>query len=207
MGLLPSRAEVSPDPDEPEVLDLSTADEALDALGSQTARAILATLYEEPRSPPEVREAVGTSIQNVHYHLERMETAGLIEPAGTGYSEKGNEMTVYAPAREALVLFAGREQDRIRLRDFLPRVLGGVAVLALAALSFAWFVDFLEPGGQTTAASPDPFAVGEGAQGSDGGGASQVLAEASSLLSEPAIAFFLGGLLVASIAVWWYEYR
>lgn len=109
MGLLPRRAESEATPDEPRVLDVDGEDAAatFDALGSETARQIMAVVYEQPRTPVEIREEVGTSLQNVHYHVDNLEEADLLKPAGVGYSEKGNEMTVYAPASEAVVLFAG----------------------------------------------------------------------------------------------------
>ncbi|QLH78580.1 helix-turn-helix domain-containing protein [Halosimplex rubrum] len=135
--LLPFKSEPTRTPDEPRVLDLDddATEEALSALSSDTARKILATLYEEPKTPPEIRDEVGTSLQNVHYHVERLEAAELIQPAGEGYSEKGTEMTIYAPASEALVLFAGREHDRSRLKTALTRLLGSVGLLAVASLA------------------------------------------------------------------------
>lgn len=202
MSLLPSRVDVTPDPGEPAVLDLADADETFEALGSRTARNILAALYEDPRPPTEVREVVGTSLQNVHYHLDRLESAGLIEPVGTGYSEKGNEMTVYAPASEAVVLFAGRDHDRNRLRDLLTRVVGVVAILAAGGLAFTRLLAFLRP-------DPSPE-VTTLSQSSDAGGVPAPggpLADLAALLSEPAVAFFLGGLLALVLVVGWYRYR
>ena len=114
-------------------LEDDATEDALSALSSETAREILSLVYEEPRTPPELRDEVGSSLQNVHYHLENLEDAGLIQPAGSGYSEKGTEMTVYAPRNEAVVLFAGEEQDRSRLKTALSRLVGGIGVLALAS--------------------------------------------------------------------------
>ncbi|MFC7138340.1 helix-turn-helix domain-containing protein [Halosimplex aquaticum] len=135
--LLPFKSEPTRTPDEPRVLDLDdeATEEALSALSSDTARQILGTLYEEPKTPPEIRDEVGTSLQNVHYHVERLEDAELIQPAGEGYSEKGTEMTIYAPASEALVLFAGREHHRSRLKTALTRLLGAIGLLGLATLA------------------------------------------------------------------------
>jgi DNA-binding transcriptional ArsR family regulator len=135
--LLPFKSESTRKPDGARVLSLEdeATDEALSALSSETAREILSLVYEEPRTPPEIRDEIGSSLQNVHYHLENLEDAGLIRPAGSGYSEKGTEMTVYAPANEAVVLFAGEERDRSRLKTALSRLLGGVGVLAVATLA------------------------------------------------------------------------
>lgn len=168
--LLPFKSEQTRTPDEPRVLDLDdeATEEALSALSSDTARQILATLYEEPKTPPEIRDEVGTSLQNVHYHVERLEEAELIQPAGEGYSEKGTEMTIYAPASEALVLFAGREHHRSRLKTALTRLLGSVGLLAVASLAVQRLF------GESGATLDDvgvSFGASEGASGGDAGGA------------------------------------
>ncbi|WP_436931264.1 helix-turn-helix domain-containing protein [Halosimplex halobium] len=166
--LLPFKSEPTRTPDEPKVLDLDdeATEEALSALSSDTARQILASLYEEPKTPPEIRDEVGTSLQNVHYHVERLEDADLIQPAGEGYSEKGTEMTIYAPASEALVLFAGQEHDRSRLKTALTRLLGSVGLLAVASLAVRRL--FGESGGRV---GDYGVSFGMGSQsGADGGG-------------------------------------
>jgi len=196
MSLLPSRLEVAPSPDEPKVLDVESeeADVAFDVLGSDTARAVLAATYEEPRTPPEVRDAVGTSLQNVHYHLDRLEDADLLEPAGTGYSAKGNEMTVYAPASEAVVLFAGDDGAGSRLRDAVGRLFGLLLVVGLSTLLFTVVHDWLteEPGPRAGTMS-----------GQDAAGSADAAAEAVTAL-DPAVAFFLGGCaVVVALGAWW----
>src|SRR6056297_3206614 len=112
--LLPS----SPDPSagdggEPKVVgvDSDDADDLLSALQSETARDLLAELYDDPATPSSLAEEADTSIQNVRYHLERLADADLVEVADTVYSEKGREMKVYAPAAKPLVVFAGGDDD------------------------------------------------------------------------------------------------
>ncbi|MFW5963383.1 MAG: ArsR/SmtB family transcription factor [Natronomonas sp.] len=205
MSLLPSRLEVSPSPDEPKVLDIDGegADAAFDALGSETARAVLATIYDEPRTPTEVRETVGTSLQNVHYHLDRLEDAGLIEPAGMGYSEKGNEMTVYGPASEAVVLFAGRDNDSSRLRNTLQRLFGLFFVVSASTLVFAVASEWFRPEAAPQPRGGDVETMAESQSVAD--------AAASSVVAlDPLLAFFLGGcVVVATLGMVWgiREYR
>lgn len=197
MSLLPSRLHVSPSPDEPKVLDIdgAEAEATFDALGSETARTVLATIYDEPRTAPEVREVVGTSLQNVHYHLDRLEEAGLVEDAGTGYSEKGNEMTVYGPASEAVVLFAGRPGDSSRLRDLLKQLFGLLLFVAVSTLVFARVHEWLTPdaeagGGQETLYSTDA--------GTSAGETASTIATI-----DPWLAFLLGGCVVIAAVLAW----
>jgi DNA-binding transcriptional ArsR family regulator len=197
MSLLPSRLEVSPSPDEPRVLDIDgeAADATFDALGSETAREILSLIYDEPRTPAEIEDYVDSSLQNVHYHVNRLEEADLIEPAGVGYSEKGNEMTVYGPASEAVVLFAGEENDGTRLRDHLTRLFGLAATVAVATAVFAAVYEWLQPdrqrGGQETFTTTSQPAADTGAGIVAG--------------LDPVVAFLLGASAVAvAVVAWWY---
>jgi predicted transcriptional regulator len=85
-------------------IDTDSHNEALHALSSETAQSILGTLSERPKPPSEIAETTTTSVQNVQYHLERLETTGLVKPIDTVYSSKGRKMTVYAPTARRLVV-------------------------------------------------------------------------------------------------------
>lgn len=82
-------------------------DDAIDvikALNSETARAIIQLLAEEPATTSELADHVGSSLQNVQYHLRKLQDAGLVTEAGTWYSARGKEMSVYAPMNECVEL-------------------------------------------------------------------------------------------------------
>ena len=139
-SLLPIRSEPSTGEGEPRVVDLDgeEADEVFSALSSSTAREIVATLHEEPRTQSEISDALDTTVQNVRYHLDKLEEAGLVEVVDTWYSSRGNEMSVYAPADGALIV-SSDEREASRIRTALSRLIGGVAVVGLASL----FVQYL----------------------------------------------------------------
>lgn len=116
---------------EPKLLEAG-ADETevvFDALASETTRQLLWRLYESPGTPTDVADLEGTSLQNAHYHLDKLEAAGLIQDVGTRYSERGQSMTVYAPTSDPLVL-AGRDRTADSLRDRLPAMAGTAVLLA-----------------------------------------------------------------------------
>jgi len=141
VSIFPLRSEPDVDDREPKLVDLSEADadEVFDALGSATARSLLLELHDEPRPASDLAEAVDTSVQNVQYHLTKLEAADLVESVDTWYSESGSEMTVYAPADESLVLFAGEEPES-SLRRLLARLVGVVGLLAAGAIAVAFAV-------------------------------------------------------------------
>ena len=162
--LLPSRPDLDDSEKDPRVvgLDSDEVDDLLAAISSETAREILSTLHDEPGPPSDVADRIDTSIQNAQYHLDRLETAGLIEAAGTGYSEKGREMTVYAPSDQALVVVAGAEDESTGLESALTQLLGGVGAVALGSV----VVDRLARTG--AAPTPETADAGGGAVNASG---------------------------------------
>jgi DNA-binding transcriptional ArsR family regulator len=199
--LLPSLSS-PPDDASPRVigLDSADADDLIGALSSRTARRILAALHDEPASASEVAAQIDSSLQNVQYHLGRMEEAGVVEVHETVYSEKGREMKVYAPADRPLVVVAARESETVGLRDALTRLLGSVGLLALFSVLVQLFLD---TGGQAAQGAASSADTAESAR------VAAETAVAASAGLPPGLLFFLGGLvvIVATFVVWWYRAR
>lgn len=89
---------------QPECISLQDSDQVLEALASETGRHILTVLRDEALPPSEIADAVGTSIQNITYHLTRLEEAGIVEVTDTWYSSRGREMDVYAVTADPVVV-------------------------------------------------------------------------------------------------------
>lgn len=203
--LLPSRVDPTPRED-PKVygLDDEQTQDALSALSAETARKILSTLYDEPATPTDLRSEVGTSLQNVHYHLDNLKSAGLIRQVGTRYSEKGNEMHVYEPASRAVVFMAGTHDDRSRLRRALARIVGALGVLAAGSLAFGIAVErWLAPESSIETTEPQS---GPGVMSESTDSASQTVIQIVDSI-DPALAFFLGGLFVITVLGSWWALR
>ncbi|MDS0298865.1 winged helix-turn-helix domain-containing protein [Halogeometricum sp. S1BR25-6] len=200
--LLPSSSKTEVDAS-PRVigLDDDDADGLLSALSSATARRVLSTLHEEPANPAALADAVDTSLQNVQYHLGRLEDAGAVEVVDTVYSEKGREMKVYAPSDRPLVVVAADQEETTGLRAALRRLLGAVGVVGVASLLVQWAAT-----GATL-----PFVAQSGSAGGDAATmeATRVADEAATAAGlPPGLLFFLGGLSV--LVVWsfiWYRRR
>lgn len=105
-----------PDP-APTYLSLDDAGPMLEVLSSSTAQSIMIALSREPATATAIADRIGTSLQNVGYHLSQLEDAGLVTVVGTRYSEKGREMKVYARAVTSLVIGGTTAPDE---RDGLP---------------------------------------------------------------------------------------
>ncbi|WP_323675916.1 helix-turn-helix domain-containing protein [Halorubellus sp. PRR65] len=116
--LLPQEPPTDPGEHDPEVVGLEETDTSavFSALSSRTARSILSRLYEAPATPSALADTVDTSLQNVSYHLENMSDADLVTVVDQRYSEKGNEMDVYAPSNGPLVVVGGDAAHTERTR-------------------------------------------------------------------------------------------
>lgn len=102
-GLLPAQSPPEHDPD-PVCIPLRHAAPVFDGLSSETARAILTVLADEPQPASDVAEAVGTSTQNAIYHINKLHKGDLLAIVDTWYSERGQEMNVYAARYDPVVL-------------------------------------------------------------------------------------------------------
>lgn len=187
--LLPLRTPVERENTEPRVLDIADedADDVLAALSTDTARDVLAAAYDEPRPASELADAADTSLQNARYHLDKLADAGLVEVADTWYSERGTEMKVYAPTNGPVAVVAGENSRSLRNR--LRSLLGTVAAVALTSAVVQWlFTRGGERGGRVqTADAPstgDPGPI-------------------QSLVTEPGLLFFAGGLAVLLVLWVW----
>lgn len=171
--LFPFRSEPAETEGQPRVVDLEgeDADAVFSALSSTTARRIYARLDDEPGTPSDVADAIDSSIQNVRYHLENLEDAGLVEVVDTWYSSRGNEMSVYATTDGPLIVTSD-ESTATRLREALSRFVGGIGALAGGSLLVQygltrWAESVAEsPSGGTTSSGT---ADGDGADGSSAG--------------------------------------
>jgi DNA-binding transcriptional ArsR family regulator len=161
-------------------IDDPSGTEVLEALASETTREVFAAIHAEARTASELSEAVDTSLQNVKYHIDKLCEADLVEVADTWYSEQGNEMNVYAPTSESLVLFAGPDETATSLRELLTRLVGSIGALAIGGLA----VEKLVGGGATYTVGGRPSLPGW-----------LPLIEVGGLLS-PGVLFVLGGVVV-----------
>ncbi|ELY80924.1 ArsR/SmtB family transcription factor [Natrinema gari] len=133
--LFPLRSDTATEEGQPRVVDLEgeDADAVFGALSSTTAREIYSRLDDEPGTPSDIADAIDSSIQNVRYHLEKLEDAGLVEVVDTWYSSRGNEMSVYATTDGPLIVTSD-ESRASRLKDALSRLVGGIGALAGGSL-------------------------------------------------------------------------
>ena len=187
-GLLPTSTDASSEQEgEPRTfwLDGEDTGELLSSLSSDTARAILTSLHEQPATASEVAGRVDTSLQNARHHLTNLQEAGLVRVADTRYSQKGREMNVYAPSEEPLVVFVGNEKRKTSFLDSLKGLVAAVGVLGLVSYAVQQLV-------VTDGVRSNVFPRMADSAAASGGGP---------LIVPPGLVFFAGGLLVLGLAL------
>lgn len=179
---------------EPRVVALhgSDVDDIFETLSSETRRDILKHLYDSPSTPAELADATETSLQNVHYHLEKLAAVDLVESIDTRYSEKGKEMQVYAPANDPLILVES-EETRARVESTIERLVGMLSLLAIGSLLVQWLASLLEQ--PTAAGTFSAESADASIQTSVAERGPDLVAQAQSALLEPGTLVFLGGIL------------
>lgn len=186
MGLLPSSepAVQSEQTGSPQVVgvDDEEMESVIDALSSETARTIISEIYSSPGTATELSTRTDNSVQTVHYHLEKLQDAGLIEVVETRYSKKGNEMNIYAAADEPVVVFVGTKNRKTSFVDLLRRLIGGLSLLIAATLYVFVRTEIVLASAKTGVENM--------------------------FLEHPSIAFFTGGIFVFLLGIsWWWLRR
>lgn len=196
-GLLPLRSSVSKEPENQLHLveiDDEAADEVFAALSSSTTREILSALYDKPHTASDLSGDIDISLQNAKYHLEKLLDADLIEIAGTWYSEHGQEMKVYAPTNESLVIFATDESTRSSLQNGVKRIIGAVGLLGLVSLIINRVIQMFQ---ESSMEDPNLSVKITGEMGDAAG---------SGIFLSPGAIFFIGGLFILFLAsIHWYR--
>jgi|AntDeeMetagen681_2_1112603.scaffolds.fasta_scaffold00384_19 DNA-binding transcriptional ArsR family regulator len=136
-GVFPRHWPVTPQKGRtPRIIEINEdgAADVFNALSSETARTLLDEIHKKPKTASDLAPIVGTSIQNVQYHLQKFENADLVEVVDSWYSSRGLEMKVYAPVDRSLILYTGDHPNEPSLGDRLTRLLGSIGILGIISI-------------------------------------------------------------------------
>jgi len=164
------------------------------AMSSQTAGDILAILAAGARSLSDITDQLNIPLTTVKYHVGNLLDAGLIRVSETRYSIKGREVKMYALTDRLLIV----APKRTNIRDLLIRYSSLFAVVLAGTLAIIALSPLI-PLQETPAAAPRMMAAGvesgAGVYAANAVSETVAVAPAAPVL-DPAVAFFLGGVLV-----------
>ncbi|MGA2918603.1 ArsR/SmtB family transcription factor [Methanoregula sp.] len=169
------------------------------AMGSQTASDILRLLAGGAKSLTDITDTLAVPMNTAKYHVGNLLDAGLITVTDTKYSVKGREVKLYSLTNQLLIV-APRQAD---LRSLLLKYAALFGIVAVASLAVSVILPLIASWSAASPpmAVPAAFAVG-GAERSNEVGtmamkvSSDTWAMSSAAGPDPALAFFLGGILV-----------
>ncbi len=110
-------------------------DNKLKSLGetitSETSRKILNYLVGKEDTEAKIAESLGLPISTAHYHLQKLQQAGLVRVDEFHYSQKGREVNHYKLVHEYIIIGPQRAGLSERLRAVLPMALISLGIAAV----------------------------------------------------------------------------
>ena len=171
------------------------------AISSQTAGDILRLLAGGAKSLTDITDMLAVPMNTAKYHVDNLLDAGLITVTDTKYSVKGREVKLYSLTNQLLIV-APRQAD---IRSLLLKYAALFGIVAVASLALSAILPLITTWSVASPpeVAPAAFAVG-GAERHEVSTmamkAGYDTLSASSLSGpDPALAFFLGGILVIFI--------
>lgn len=180
------------------------------AIGSPTAGDILQLLEESPKSLTDITERLAIPMNTAKYHIENLLDAGVISVADTKYSVKGREVKIYSLTNQLLIV-APRRSD---IRSLLLKYASLFGIVAVSTLTISSILPLLSTRSMNaemfTTQAPAPAvdtATGAGREaGTLAVKASYDAMAVPATAPDPALAFFLGGLLVIFVLLCYEAY-
>ncbi len=166
------------------------------AIASPTAGDILQILAENPRSLTDITDRLSLPMNTAKYHIDNLLDAGVISVADTKYSVKGREVKIYSLTNQLLIV-APRRSD---IRSLLLKYASLFGIVALASLAVSLLLPLVSTWDMNAAVMAPAPAIAENGAGREAGTLAMKAGydgfAASPAAPDPALAFFLGGLLV-----------
>jgi len=171
------------------------------AMGSPVAGDILKMLAEKPSSLTDITERLAIPMNTAKYHVENLLDAGVIAIENTRYSIKGREVKIYS-LTDQLLIVAPRRSD---IRSLLLKYASLFGIVALSSLAISSLLPLASTWGANEASfalrAPAPAVENTAGAGHEVGTVAlkasyDTMSSVPASAPDPAVAFFLGGVLV-----------
>src|SRR3989338_550563 len=107
-----------------------------ETITSETSRKILNFLAEKEDTEQNVATDLQIPISTVHYHLPKLQEAGLVTVEEFHYSQKGREVNHYKLANKYIIIAPQKVSGlREKLKGILP--------VALIVVGISWIIEFV----------------------------------------------------------------
>lgn len=76
---------------------------------------IITSVHDSPKTPDELADELNLAVENVRYHLNKLEEADFVD-VKTWYSEEGKEVPIYEPSDSpSLILFGRGDNEAVKV--------------------------------------------------------------------------------------------
>lgn len=180
-------------------LDDDRAKKIATAVSNSSCKKIVEFLSEnESATETELSNKLSIPLSTVHYNLEQLKNAGLIEWNSYHYSQKGKEVKHYSLANKYIVIAPKNDHSFFeKLKNFLPAI--GISVIG--AISIGWFS---YPSQKHNELSSIHTLSRDSIQQES---TQNVINVSSSLWYEPSIWFLLGGIISIFTLYFWFKLK
>ncbi|MFH0701625.1 MAG: helix-turn-helix domain-containing protein [Candidatus Woesearchaeota archaeon] len=125
-----------------------------ETITSETSRKILSYLAEKDETEANIAQVLEIPISTVHYHLQKLQEAGLVKVEEFHYSQKGREVNHYKLANKYIIIAPQKVSGlREKLKGILPVGLIILGVAGIIKLITSWTTSL-----KTMAATSSPAA-------------------------------------------------
>lgn len=131
-------------------LEESKTKKLAQVISNPTCHKILDFLAEKEATETEVSKQLKIAISTVHYNLQQLMDARLVEVEEFHYSTKGREVNHYKLANKYIIIAPKQATMTDKLKKFLPIGILGVGVAAFYGLYRSFFGFFGSAGSEVT---------------------------------------------------------
>ncbi len=120
-------------------LNESKTKKIAETITSDTSRCILNYLAEKEKTETDLAKELSLPLSTVHYHLQKLQAAGLVIVEEFHYSMKGKEVNHYKLANKYILILPKADesiQEKLKTMLFVFGILGIVGFLVMFTSSF-----------------------------------------------------------------------
>lgn len=180
-------------------LEEQKSKELAQVISNDTSRKILDYLGKKEGTETDISKKLGMPLSTVHYNMQQLLKAGLIESKEFIYSDKGKPVNIYTVAKKIIVIAPNKQNN---LSETLKRLLPITIISAIASILIQVLVSIKDTGLLTTPKAFSERAASAGTILGTNSSAPMLASNASNQINQLStipsygLFFFLGSLFI-----------
>lgn len=170
------------------------------AVNNKTSKKILEFLAEKDATESQIAKELNLPISSVHYNIDLLLDAKLIEWQKYHYSEKGKEVRHYTLANKYIII--APKEEKTSILEQLKKIIPQISITLISAALIETYSRFFQANQNLESLAADtmiqeaPLAKSFATQQS-----TQIITQTTPILSEPTIFFLIGAIFILAITL------